>query len=217
MEYGKSLKDTIADSIREDIILCTLKPGERLVEPKLSERFGISRTPIREAFRQLEGEGFIKIIPRKGAIVTEITPKDVDDLYLIAAKLEGLAAYLSAPYITPEDIAVMSRKNTELEKLQGQVVSRDYSFINNSFHAIFINKCQNERLIRILYSLSRQFDRFRNLAMTMTDKVDAAVLDHQSIIDAFGAKDAKLVEDLVYNHVLQSGERLKKLLLSKKS
>ena len=215
MDYGKSLKDTIADSIREDIILCKMKPGERLIEPKLSERFGISRTPIREAFRQLEGEGFINIIPRKGAVVTEITPKDVDDLYLIAAKLEGLAAYLAIPSITEDDLVQMQRKNDELERLRGQVVSRDYSFINNSFHSIFINRCHNERLIHILYSLSRQFDRFRNLIITMTDKVDAAVHDHNSILDAFKCRDAKLAEDLVYHHVLQSGERLKKLLLSK--
>lgn len=213
MDYTKPLKDRIADNIREDIIRCVLKPGERLIEPKLAERLGISRTPIREAFRQLEGEGFVQIIPRKGAQVTEITPKDVDDLYIIAAKLEGLAANLAMDNIGPEDIQRMHEQNERLHQLGERVISADYSLVNNSFHGVFINKCNNPRLVAILQASSRQFDRFRNLAMLMSDKVDSALQDHRAIIQAFESRDRQQAERLVYEHVLQSGERLKRLLM----
>ncbi|WP_027389323.1 GntR family transcriptional regulator [Chrysiogenes arsenatis] len=213
MDFTKPLKDRIADSIRDDIIRCILKPGERLIEPKLADKLGMSRTPIREAFRQLESEGFVRIIPRKGAVVTDITPKDVDDLYIIAAKLEGLAANLSVDYIDESDIALLYKKNDELEKLADHIIGSDYSLVNNSFHGVFINKCRNQRLIQTLQMFSRQFDRFRNLAISLTDKKDQAVKDHMQIIKAFEGRDRQLAEKLVNEHVLESGERLKRLLM----
>ena len=80
---SKPLREKIADIIRTDIIRGVYRNGERLVEPKLAKTLGISRTPIREALRQLEGEGFIEIVPRRGAVVKELTIKDIDDLYAI--------------------------------------------------------------------------------------------------------------------------------------
>jgi len=82
----------------------SIKPGERLTEPKLSAMLGISRTPIREALRLLESEGFIDIFPRRGAVVSDITPQDVDEIFTIKIKLESLAARLAVEYMTDGDI-----------------------------------------------------------------------------------------------------------------
>lgn len=109
------LSEKIAMTIRNNIIKGIIKPGERLVEPKLSEMLGISRTPIREALRLLEMEGFIEIIPRRGAIVTTLTRKDIDDIFTIKMRLEPLASSLAVSYLEKSDIDRMK----ELAKKDG--------------------------------------------------------------------------------------------------
>ncbi len=112
---SKPLREKIADKIRADIIKGVYKKnGERLVEPKLAKNLGISRTPIREALRQLEAEGFIEIVPRRGAIVKELTIKDIDDLYAIKANLEGLAARQAVIHMTDEQLETLININKKV-------------------------------------------------------------------------------------------------------
>ena len=87
IERHQTLREKILESIREAILKGTLKPGERVSEPELAERFGISRTPIREAFRQLESEGYLEVIPRKGAVVASLSERDVMEFYAIKSIL----------------------------------------------------------------------------------------------------------------------------------
>jgi len=92
IEKHLTLREKILETIRDAISSGALKPGERVAEPDLAERFGISRTPIREAFRQLESEGYLTVIPRKGAVVISFSTKEVDEFYAIKSILEGYAA-----------------------------------------------------------------------------------------------------------------------------
>ena len=88
VEKHLTLREKILETIRDAIIAGALKPGEKVAEPELAERFGISRTPIREAFRQLESEGYLTVIPRKGAVVASFSPRDVEEFYAIKSILE---------------------------------------------------------------------------------------------------------------------------------
>ena len=92
----KSLRGQVFDKIRSDILNGKYKRGEELVESSIGKELGISRTPVREAIRQLELEGLVQLVPNKGAFVTGISEKDVRDIYLIRARLEGLAARMAA-------------------------------------------------------------------------------------------------------------------------
>ncbi|MEF3254370.1 MAG: GntR family transcriptional regulator [Deferribacterales bacterium] len=208
---SKPLRERIADRIRADIIKGVFADGERLIEPKLAEIYGISRTPIREALRQLESEGFIEIVPRKGAVVKELTIKDIDNLYAIKANLEGLAARQAVDNITERDIeklVVLNEKFLLLFKGGGNIVE-EYLKYNISFHNFFIKLSQNEKLIEILEGLAKNFQRFRTMLISKVDRDEEAYLEHKKIIEAFIKKDPDEVEKTVRFHIEEGWQYLR--------
>src|SRR5574340_89251 len=116
VERPLTLRERIVDFIKDAIISGTLKPGERVPEQEIAENFGISRTPIREAFRQLESEGFITVTPRKGAVVSPITDRDVSEFYDIKSLLEGYAARTACAKLTSREIKRLETLNAQMER-----------------------------------------------------------------------------------------------------
>lgn len=200
---SKPLREKIADRIRADIIKGYYKDGERLVEPKLAETLGISRTPIREALRQLEGEGFIDIVPRKGAVVKELTLKDINDLYAIKANLEGLAARQATGHISDKDIERLKGINEKFYQIssKNKNVIEEYLKYNIDFHDIFIKASNNKKLIETLEGLSKNFQRFKSILVTKAERTEEAFSEHNEIIRSFEARDAELAEKAVRLHI----------------
>ena len=114
MEKHLTLREKILEHIRDAIISGSLKAGSRVSEPELAERYGISRTPIREAFRQLESEGYLTVIPRRGAVVSEFSQKDVEDFYAIKSILEGYAARQACNKLTGKELDKLQANNDRL-------------------------------------------------------------------------------------------------------
>lgn len=200
---SKPLREKIADKIRADIVKGVFNDGERLVEPKLAEIYGISRTPIREALRQLESEGFIEIVPRKGAVVKELTIKDIDNLYAIKANLEGLAARQAVENISSKEIEKLVNVNEKFIYLfnSSENIVEEYLKYNISFHNLFIKYSNNEKLIEILEGLNKNFQRFRSFLVSKVDRVKDAYEEHKRIIEAFQANDPELAEKTVRKHI----------------
>jgi DNA-binding GntR family transcriptional regulator len=194
------LSEKIAQTIRNNIIKGIIKPGERLVEPKLSEQLGISRTPIREALRLLEMEGFIDIIPRRGAVVTTLSRKDIDDIFIIKMKLESLAAKLAVAHLEKADIDKMKELASKMEAGSAKGVTQLINW-NYDFHNVFIYQCHNERLVRMLEGLQQQFKRATVYSFTTEGRTKKVNEEHQRLIDAFEAKDEDTVEKIVEQHV----------------
>jgi len=194
------LSEKIAFTIRNNIIKGIIKPGERLVEPKLSEMLGISRTPIREALRLLEMEGFIEIIPRRGAVVTTLTRRDIDDIFIIKMKLEPLASKLAVQYLEKNDIDKLKELASKMEAGSAKGVTQLINW-NYDFHNIFIYKCNNERLIKMLEGLQQQFKRATVYSFTTEGRTREVGDEHQELIAAFEAKDEASVEKIVETHV----------------
>ncbi|PLX66343.1 MAG: GntR family transcriptional regulator [Denitrovibrio sp.] len=194
------LSEKIAQTIRSNIIKGVIKPGERLVEPKLSEMLGISRTPIREALRLLEMEGFIEIIPRRGAIVTTLTRKDIDDIFIIKMSLEPLASKLAVSYLDKSDIDRMKELAAKMEAGSAKGVTQLINW-NYDFHNIFIYKCNNERLIKMLEGLQQQFKRATVYSFTTEGRTRKVNEEHTQLITAFEKNDEKSVEKIVETHV----------------
>ncbi|MGA1846560.1 GntR family transcriptional regulator [Deferribacter abyssi] len=207
----KPLREKIADKIRTDIIKGVYKDGDRLVEPKLAEMLGISRTPIREALRQLESEGFVEIIPRKGAIVKTMTLEDIDNLYVIKANLEGLAARQAVKYIKDKDIDEMSKINQRFFYIANKSsdIVEEYLKYNIDFHNIFIKLSHNEKLVEILEGLSKNFQRIKGMLITKTDRALNAYEEHNEIIKAFKSRNEELVELKVRWHIENSWNFIK--------
>ncbi|MEF3254369.1 MAG: GntR family transcriptional regulator [Deferribacterales bacterium] len=195
------LSEKIAETLREYIMNGELKPGERLTEPKLSTMFGISRTPIREALRLLENEGFIEIYPRRGAVVSDITAEDVDEIFIIKTKLESLAAELAVNNLTEMDIKRLEDINDKMERYIDTKNVVQLIKLNAEFHDIFIEKSKNTRLIKFIESLNKQFKRVTAYSFTEMGRIKKVINEHNDIIDAFASRDAERVSRLVEFHV----------------
>ena len=118
-----SLRGRVFHKLREDILNGKYKENEELKEVAIGEELGVSRTPVREAFRQLELEGLIQIVPNKGAYVTGITAKDVKDIYMIRSSLEGMCARLATEHITEEQMEELE-ENVYLASFHASIWSR---------------------------------------------------------------------------------------------
>lgn len=133
IERHQTLREKILETIRDAILKGSLKPGERVSEPELADRFGISRTPIREAFRQLESEGYLVVIPRKGAVVASLSARDIEEFYAIKIILEGFAARMAADKLTVKDLERLEAINERLAQIAKDGDVKTFFRVHNEF------------------------------------------------------------------------------------
>ncbi|NLP12900.1 MAG: GntR family transcriptional regulator [Clostridium sp.] len=187
----KPLREVVFNTLREAIISGELKPGERLMEVKLAEKMGVSRTPVREAIRKLELEGLVNMLPRKGAHVAELSAKDIMDVLEVRATLDGMATSLAAERITDEEIKDLSHIQSQFESyvhkgnLQGSI-KKDVEF-----HDLIYRASRNERLIQISSNLREQIQRFRVIYMKDYSNLKDLIKEHQCIFEAISMHDVE--------------------------
>ncbi|MDA8413989.1 MAG: GntR family transcriptional regulator [Desulfobacteraceae bacterium] len=208
MEKHLTLREKILEHIRDAIISGTLKAGSRVSEPELADRYGISRTPIREAFRQLESEGYLTVIPRRGAVVSEFSQKDVEDFYAIKSILEGYAARQACNRLTDKELDKLQANNDKLSELADHNDIKTFFKIHNDFHDMFIKAADNERLRELITSVVTRFQRLRFMSLSLPGRMKIAVQEHEKIIDAFRRKDAEAAELLVRKNAEYGGRVL---------
>lgn len=199
----KVLAEQISDILTEMILDGTLEPGERLVEVKLQEHLGVSRSPLREALRQLETKGLVRVVPRKGTYVNEITSRNVRENFPVRACLEGLAAREACGRLTVAQLALMEQALAAMEVACETKDSALYRTSHARFHEVFIEASDNELLIELLRTLRLHrlwyFVSFRYHRMNL----DNAIRIHKEILDLFSAPDTDpdQVEKVVRNHL----------------
>lgn len=203
-----TLRESILETIRDAIITGALKPGEKVAEPELAERFGISRTPIREAFRQLESEGYLTVVPRKGAVVVTFSQRDVEEFYAIKSILEGYAARKACDKLSAREIDKLQAINDKLRLLAEEADIKQFFKVHNSFHDLFVKAADNDKLTEMIQNLVGRFQRLRIASLSLPGRMDFSVKEHQKIIDAFRNKDADLAENLVRSTAEYGGEVL---------
>jgi len=198
LDSYKPLREIVLEALRDAIVKGVLEPGERLMEIQLAEELGVSRTPVREAIRKLELEGFVVMIPRKGAYVAGVSYKDIKDVFEIRAALEGLAAGLAAEKITDDEIEQMERVlhyEKEPATLE-EMVQND-----TDFHALLYKASRNERLISILGNLREQIQRFRTTSLAVPGRPKYAIQEHRAIVDAIAKHDVEEAQSLATAHI----------------
>jgi len=205
MERHQTLRERILETIRDAIMSGALKPGEKVAEPELAERFGISRTPIREAFRQLESEGYLTVIPRKGAVVVSFSQKDVEEFYAIKSILEGYAARRACENMTDRDIEKLRSVNEKLRTLAREGDVKHFFKIHNDFHDLFIKAADNEKLIELINNLMQKFQRLRIASLSLPGRMQMSVEEHDKIIDAFSHRNGEQAEKLVRKNAEYGG------------
>ncbi|HOQ00128.1 MAG TPA: GntR family transcriptional regulator [Acetivibrio clariflavus] len=197
----KPLREVIFDTLREAIITGELKPGERLMEVKLAEKMGVSRTPVREAIRMLELEGLVDMLPRKGAHVAELSVKDIMDVLEVRAAMDSLATRLAAERITDDEIK-------ELRQIQAQFIN--YVEKNNlqgsikkdvEFHELIYRASRNDRLLQIANNLREQVQRFRVIYLKDYSSPKNLIKEHEDICDAIAARNLEKAQEYAQIHI----------------
>ncbi|HEY5672304.1 MAG TPA: GntR family transcriptional regulator [Malonomonas sp.] len=197
IERHQTLREKILETIRDAILKGTLKPGEKVAEPELAERFGISRTPIREAFRQLESEGYLTVIPRKGAVVTALSEQDVQEFYAIKSILEGYAAELAAARLSTKEIDRLEVINDRLRELAKEGDVKAFFRVHNEFHELFLKASGNSKLHELIQQLGLKFNRLRMASLSVKGRMEISVAEHDKLLEAFRKNDGRMAENLV--------------------
>jgi DNA-binding GntR family transcriptional regulator len=174
----------------------------RLDERQLAQEFGISRTPVREAMAQLEREGFVRSVPRRGIYVVRKTKREVIEMITAWAALESMAARLITTNATSEEIATLRRMFAKFENGTLHARLDEYSEVNIEFHQTIIRMSHNEVLIRLAENLFTHMRMIRMKTIGEQDRADRSIRDHMNIIEALEARETERAEDLVRNHAL---------------
>ncbi|HPZ71215.1 MAG TPA: GntR family transcriptional regulator [Peptococcaceae bacterium] len=215
LDRFKPLRDVVFETLRKAILEGVFPSGERLIEEDLAEELGVSRTPVREAIRRLEQEGFVVIIPRKGAYVSEISFKDVHEVFEIRAALEALACGLAAERATPDEIEQME-----------QLLLKESAYLNNEdlsltveadvgLHELFYAASRNERLINALMNLKDQIYRLRSTSMGQPGRKKKSLEEHKAIVEAIGQRNVSLAQKLGQEHIEYAEQEMLKFLNKK--
>ena len=196
-----SLRGKVFHRLRDDILDGKYKEYEELKEAAIAESMGVSRTPVREAFRQLELEGLIQIIPNKGAYVTGITVKDVKDIYAIRSQLEGLCARWATENITKEQMEEMEENIflSEFHSRKGH--AEQLAELDNRFHDILYEASNSKMLEHVLREFHEYVLRFRKKSLQDSARGVQFNAEHRQIMEAIREKDADLAEQLANAHI----------------
>jgi len=179
------------------------QPGDvRLDERQLAQNLGISRTPVREAMAQLEREGFVRAVPRRGIYVVRKNKRDVIEMITAWAALESMAARLITSEATDEEIASLRVMFATFENGQLHAKLDEYSEVNIQFHQAIIGMSHNRVLINLAGNLFAHMRMIRRKTIGEEDRADRSIRDHMNIIQALEARDTERAEDLVRQHAL---------------
>jgi len=196
-----SLKDRVYQNIKFQIIIGVLKPGTRLPEEELSKAMSISRAPIREAFNRLEKEGFVTVIPRKGAAVSKVTAQAIEDLFEIRETLESLAVKKSKGKISIEELEEVGNGFKKyINKPTNTENCIQYLRLDKKFHDLLSQNCGNKKLIDLLANLQEQIHWLRNISLKRITFA-GSVGEHLAIIEALQKKDEKLILKALLQHL----------------
>jgi len=183
------------------IIKGAFKPGDKLLESRIARQMGISRTPVREALRELAAEGLVKMNPNQAIIVNDISIKDLWEVLQIRGVLEGLAARLATALITEEKINELEACNENMDKLIAKNNILAIGKESNKFHELILDVCGNDRLAQIRKNLADQIYRFRNISLRIPGVPESSLKEHREITKALKQGDADKADALSKTHI----------------
>lgn len=204
----------LKDRIENDIIEGRLRPSERLDEVRLAEQHGVSRTPIREALRHLAASGLIELRPHRGAVVAEIGPARLVEMFEVMAELEAMCGRLAARRMTRPDHVELELCHRRCAGAAQRENYDDYYYENVRFHATIYKAAGNQFLADHAMSLSRRLQPYRRLQLRVGNRMAISLAEHEQIVAALIAGDAERAAATLRAHVTVQGERFSDLVAS---
>jgi DNA-binding GntR family transcriptional regulator len=193
-----------AAKLRGMILSGELPPGARLREMQLCDQLGVSRTPVREAFRTLAAEGLVDLLPNRSVVVSELHAPDLEHLFLVFGSVEGLAAELACQRITEVEVGEIGRLLAEMIDFHGRQERAPYMRINQQIHRRTVEIAANPVLFSVWQSLVPRVERARALANLDTGRWTGALFEHTKMFTALASRDGELLARLTREHFLNS-------------
>ena len=206
--------ETLRDQLEQDIVTGHFRPGDRLDEQSLADRFGVSRTPIREALMQLASIGMVELHARRGAFVVSLSLKEVVERFETMASLEGMCGALAARRITDEQRSRLLEAHRACAEEAKNGASDAYYYANERFHDAIYEACHNAYLSEQARQLHNRLKPYRRLQLRARHRVAHSLNEHQNIVDAILAGDSARAEQCLRDHILIQGERLSDFITS---
>lgn len=195
----RTLQELVTDRIREAILRGWLKPGERLDQAEIAERFQVSRMPVREALRTLEAEGLVKFYPHRGVEVCELSPEEIEEIYQIRIALEAMAVQLAVPRFNEEADRRLSAILQEMEEVADDPPA--WTTLNHRFHKELYALSGRVRLCGIIESLRNTVQPYVARDVSHPARARVAMQEHREVLEACRAGDANLAAQLISQHL----------------
>ncbi len=214
MDTPKKRSETLRESIEELIAIGKLAPGQHLDETMLAEQFGVSRTPIREALNQLASMGIIVMRPRRGAIVAEIGPQQLIEMFEVMAEFEAMCGRLAARRMTAAEHAALTAAHQACRAARDETDPDTYFYNNEAFHEQIYAGSHNHFLADQARALHRRLRPYRRLQLRVRDRLKTSYDEHQGVVDAIIAGDSDRTVELLRQHIMIQGQRFADLVAS---
>ncbi len=199
-----TVKGLLVQQIRDEIILGNFHPGRRLILRDLADQFNVSTQPIRQALTELEAEGLVQTTPRKGHIVTALSPDELLDIYEIRATLEAMATRLAVPHVTAEKLETLERLIDDMDNHMGEVI--ELVQLNKQFHLVLYEASGRQHLLSLVGSLRNHTAHYLHAYMIDLGGMPLAQDEHRVILDAIRNGETGKAANVMYDHVMAAGE-----------
>ena len=209
-----SLHDELVERLRDMIVEGELAPGDRVPERSLCGRFGVSRTPLREALKVLASEGLLELLPNRGAAVARLTGDDLEEMFPVMGTLEALAGELACARVTEEQLAEIRALHYQMVLHHTRGELRQYFRINQRIHELIMEAAGNATLTRMYRSLSGRIRRARYVANMSKARWAQAVEEHEAILEALSARDGARLADILKRHLRNKCETVRESFLT---
>ncbi|NWG26130.1 MAG: GntR family transcriptional regulator [Pseudorhodoplanes sp.] len=204
----------LKDEIENDIISGKFRPGDRLDESTLAERFGVSRTPIREALHLLAASGLVDVRPHRGATVAEASPDRMLEMFEVMGELEAMSGRIAARRMTAADFKRIEAAHAAGAKAETEGDCDRYYYNNEHFHFCIYEASHNSFLAEQAKVLHRRLQPYRRLQLRIRNRLATSHREHGEIVDALAKGDGERAADLLRRHVVVQGERFTDLVAS---
>jgi DNA-binding GntR family transcriptional regulator len=198
----RQLKDAVYLQLRQEIVASELPPGWVLREAELAARFGVSKTPLREALVRLEKDGFVQIAPYRSAVVAGYSREDLREIYELRELLEGLCAREAAASIATDDLAALTRVVRDSAAALEAEDSERLATLLDEFDIVLYAQSKNGRISAILNNIRDHVTRIGRLTVAIPGRMETSVREHQAIYDAVVQRDSARAETLMRQHIL---------------
>lgn len=213
----KTLTELVGERIRDDIVNGLLKPGESITIGRLARDLHVSSMPVRAALTRLEAEGLVVIAPQRGVMVSGISPEDLEEVFLIRSRLEGLGIYLACPHITEADLKTLRQLLADMRRSEKANDSKGWVRTNGQFHRLIFRAGQRPRLERLLSDLLNAGKRGRIVPRNVPGHMARRNAEHERILQALEAKDPDLAERMMREHLLASWKETDEFIIGQRS